>query len=193
MRRLRKTPKLDEQFYKEGVYKEPLHHVNNKQTPRLFLTAGLVNYLKHHYGIKEVTDLGCGDGGLLEVITNTSLGIRLAGIDLSKANVDYAKEHRPYLNIIHEDFTSIDKISSEVITCCETLEHLDDPKKLLKALDCKFLITSVPMNENARRNSPYHIWAWNEQEFQKTLKDCGFKILHTVRVNVRTQIVLASK
>lgn len=193
MRRLRKSPELDEQFYKKGVYTEPLHHLNNKQTPRIFLVAGLVKYLEHHYGVKKLTDLGCGDGGLLRLLSQTSPFIKLKGIDIAEANVNYANKELASLDIKYADFTKMDSIKSEVIVCCETLEHLDDPKKLLKSLDTKYIIVSVPMNENAKRNSRYHLWAWNEDEFQKTIKDCGYKIIHTVRVNVRTQIVLAEK
>jgi predicted TPR repeat methyltransferase len=154
----------------------------------------LVNYLRKHEGIKTITDLGCGDGGLIEAAYSPEE--RFRGIDMAEANINYAQNRFKDLNnvtIEMRDFTKMKGIRSDLIICCETLEHLIDPLKLLRTIDCRFLITSVPMNETEDRHSEHHIWAWNEAEFRESLKGCGYDIIHTVRVNTRTQIVLGGK
>lgn len=195
MRKLFKTaPKLDENYYKSGDYENPIHHSKNKKTFRLYAVAGLINFLRDNYDVNEITDLGCGDGGLLDLIYKDDISYN--GIDLSEANIEYAKDKWfDYENIdfLYEDFTTYNIIENELIVCCETLEHLVNPKRLLKSLYCNYLIASVPMNESINRHGKHHLWAWNEQEFRKTIQDCGFKIMHTARVNERTQIVLAEK
>lgn len=189
-------PGYTKTFYKKGVYSQPLHHIEAPQSRmRLLIANAMFQYALDLWGdeIKTVTDLGCGDGGLLEQIARPN--IKYKGIDIAEANVKYAKE-RLFglgLDVEYRDFTELNSIKSDVVTICETLEHLVDPVAMLKKLDCKYLIASVPLGETQERHSPLHLWGWDMKEFRHTLKSCGFKIISHVRHNKRTQIVLAKK
>lgn len=194
MKLFKQAPKLDKDFYNREVYAQPIHHSQNNQTPRLYLVAGLVRYLKDRYDIKSITDVGCGDGGLFSIIHDFKS--EYIGIDLAEANINYARDQfsdKPNVEFVHEDFTQHPINQTDLVICCETLEHLVDPVKLLKSLPTKFLIASVPMNETKRKHGKYHLWAWDETEFRGLVKNCGYKIIHTARANQRTQIVLAEK
>lgn len=188
------APKLDKQYYKTGDYEKPIHHSQNNQTPRLYLVAGLFNYLLDRYTIKTVTDLGCGDGGLLSMIYKPN--IEFIGYDLAEKNINHAREQfadKANVQFVYSDFITEQVNQTDVAICCETLEHLVNPKKLLKELPCTYLIASVPMNENKDIHGKHHLWAWTEQEFRKMIKNCGYKLIHTARANERTQIILAEK
>lgn len=183
-------PDYNFEFYQQGVYSEPLHHSQNKESGlRVMLTAAMIEYLFLQRDIRTVLDLGCGDGGLLRSIYREDK--KFMGIDLSKANTEFADDY--LFEVRNEDFTKIDIPRSDLIIICETLEHLVDPIETIKRLNCKYLVASTPMDETLERHSPLHLWGFEKGELAKIVEREKYKILNEVFIGNRTQIVIAAK
>lgn len=186
---VKKLPNYNYDFYQQGIYAQPIHHMKGASTMRMLVAKAMVDYLYAKEEIESVLDLGCGDGALLQYIWSPIK--TFVGVDLSKANIEYAKSQSNLIEWLNEDLTTR-KNKADLIIICETLEHLLDPVATFKKLDCKFLITSVPLDETPDKHSPFHVWGWSGDEFSEMIST-RFKILYHIRVNKRTQLVLAQK
>lgn len=109
----------------------------------------LLTYLyaaSHIYG-KEVTDIGCGDGSGLQVLSNFAK--RCVGVDLSPRGIKIA-EMKKYLCPTTLVLGKIEDITewTEVVVALETLEHLENPFGLQYIFDhgVKKVVFSVPFN-----------------------------------------------
>lgn len=98
------------------------------------------NYFKSKLGQlslsgKTVLDLGCGGGFLAEEFAKD--GFKVTGIDPSERSIEAARQHAA------DDDLSIDyrigqgealpfpDDSFDIIACCDVLEHVDDPHKVI--------------------------------------------------------------
>lgn len=113
----------------EGPCK-PLHELNPLRLSFIQANTLLQN--------KRVLDVGCGGGILSESLSKH--GASVVGIDCAGALIDIAKQHASDL-INPPDYQLIDvetlaqqqPQSFDVITCMEMLEHVPDPRAILKA------------------------------------------------------------
>lgn len=115
----------------------------------------LLPYLQRHipdFHKKSVLEIGCAEGGLLEIFQN--LGMETLGIEISKPRVDLALTKNSSLNIIEGDITDSDitnKVNKkfDVIIMREVIEHIhnkesafDNIKNFLN--DGGFLFVTFP-------------------------------------------------
>ena len=141
-------------------------------------------------GAKTVVDLGCGDGGLLSLLKERN--IKCWGYDFTPANIEHAVKIRKVdARLLNFKNDSIDYGDVAIMT--EVLEHLENPHETIKNLPCKYLVASSPFNENDLYHPPYHIWAWDEEGYQKMIVDNGFTILKNTTSRGWSQIVLAMR
>lgn len=113
------------------------YHSSNPLEKRLWQRKKITikNFLKN-IPAKNLLDLGCGDGGLIDAIPKN---IEYTGIDISKTQVDSAKKQIEKLKlknatILQGDILSL-KIkdnSYDVTLLCDVVEHVLNPKKLLE-------------------------------------------------------------
>lgn len=116
-----------------GVWKT-LHHINPVR----------LEFIKQHVNLEEckVADIGCGGGVLSESLVQA--GAQVLGIDLAPDLIAVAQQHCLTLPEVQQQRLSYQLTSAEslaelqsgqydVITCMELLEHVPDPKHLLKA------------------------------------------------------------
>jgi len=114
---------------KNGEFK-PLHEINplrlNWITSQVNLTG------------MRVLDIGCGGGILSESMAKQ--GAMVTGIDLGKEVLGVANLHKleskldiEYNCISAEDFARLNNEQFDVITCFEMLEHVPNPKSIIKA------------------------------------------------------------
>jgi len=86
-------------------------------------------------GAQSIVDLGCGNGVLLEEIRRRYPRPRLAGIDLSSAQIELNRQRDPTIEWIAADaqqsVASLDNRFDIVVTS-EVVEHLDDPDSFLR-------------------------------------------------------------
>lgn len=87
----------------------------------------------------QVLDVGCGGGILTEAMAK--LGAEITGLDLAAPLIEVAREHAGqeglHINYVCEAveaFAEQHAAQFDVITCMEMLEHVPDPKSVLKAL-----------------------------------------------------------
>lgn len=100
-----------------------------------------LRFIREHAGNMEnlsVLDVGCGGGILSESLAKLKADV--TGIDANESLIQVAQLHAAENNIsinyktcTAEDF-SLNNQKFDVITCMELLEHVPDPKSLIKIL-----------------------------------------------------------
>lgn len=117
-------------------------------------------------------DLSCGDGTILDAIPSTR---KIYGDLVSSHQLDVVG---PIETTIHE----IDEVDLMVST--ETLEHLDDPDSVLKAIGEKtlMLLLSTPVNAWADGSNIEHYWAWDTDAVGAMIESAGFRIVKYVEL-----------
>ena len=86
----------------------------------------------------RVLDIGCGQGDLIAELKAAHPGIELCGIDYSRAGLEVASEKVPGASFVQRDLLDPAEVPPPLrhwathAVCSEVLEHVDDPKTLLR-------------------------------------------------------------
>jgi len=173
------------------VNREAAHHLEQYEThrPRLIRAYEIIKTLD----VKTIVDLGCGDGGLLSLLTD----YKAWGYDFCPDNVKYATEVRG-VNTTHSHFVdNIDSINTDadlgVLT--EVLEHLEEPHLFLKRLhntDLKSILCSSPWGETDLDFVEGHVWAWDREGYYRMVQDSGWNVVLHEDIGAN-QIIMAVK
>ncbi len=134
---------------------------------------------------QSILDAGCGEGFILQRLTDAGIGKKLEGFDFLDRAIEIGKKHHPKLNIKQGDIYKIDSKANsyDLVICSEVLEHLERPEEALKELirvSKKYLVLSVPQEplfmlgnlirgKNVKRfgNDIEHINHWSNRGFVK--------------------------
>lgn len=140
---------------------------------RLHLTADFVLAQVVLRGVESVSDLGCGDGGLLSLIQHD---VNCWGYDISPAAIAGANERGVRASLL-DVMEAPDFGELSVVT--EVLEHLVDPHAYVRRLarHSQFVVASSPYTENDRDHYEFHTWAWDYDGYEKLFRDAGFSIM----------------
>lgn len=134
----------------------------------------------------SIHEIGCGEG--YWVLHWNKQGLSAIGTDFSAQVIEIARKNAVQSQIAPTLFNTLSiydlnatKHSADLIICCEVLEHLENPKAALEALQrvvTKNLIISVPREPlwcalNLARakylsdwgNTPGHIQHWSQHGF----------------------------
>lgn len=158
----------------------------------------LVSQAKTQFEMKNtnaelnIHEIGCGEG--YWVMRWNEAGLKTRGCDFSKKVIELAKENA-IAKGINPDILSVKNIyeldancdKADLVVCCEVLEHLEDPRAGLAALQkitLSHLIISVPREPlwcalNMARgkyisdwgNTPGHIQHWSKQNFVNLISE----------------------
>lgn len=149
---------------------------------RLLATAQFVQLAIEHHGVKDVIDLGAGDGGLLSLLTDVS-GIAV-GFDLQQTNVDYGRNNR-MVNLHKWDVVAefptpwCDPNGRDrtLVVMTEMLEHLVDPHGFLRtvAKHAQHLVASSPYKETGNSHYGFHTWAWDKPGYRELMAQAGYQ------------------
>ena len=179
----------DSDFTKVEWYwdREAAHHLEEiGHRDRLLVARNLV-LEAHAMGAKTAVDLGCGDGGLLQLLKDTP--VKAWGYDLMPKNIEHAVAVRD-VDARYTDFNSDDIEYGDITIMTEVLEHMIDPHKIVRELPSKFLIASSPYNENDKSHYEFHLWAWNQQGYDALITQGGYRIVNKIYSDGWSQVVL---
>lgn len=119
---------------------------------------------------RVVADLSCGNGEIArrlepEVMYLGDIAVLPAELDGPQT----VKCHGPVEDTVH-DLPMVD-----VFVCSETIEHLDDPGKVLALARSKadWLVLSTPL-ECWDDSNAEHYWSWDREGVEDLLKRCGW-------------------
>jgi 2-polyprenyl-3-methyl-5-hydroxy-6-metoxy-1,4-benzoquinol methylase len=142
----------------------------------------------------RISDLGCGDGGLLSLIKDLP-GTESWGYDFAPANAAGWKERgvaARALDVFGQDWDQVQ--TGHVVVMTEVLEHLADPHGVLRRLHApegpRHLVCSSPWNESLNNHSPEHAWAWDLEGYAALLQQAGWTIDRHEQASL-FQVVLA--
>lgn len=113
---------------------------------------------------RSAADLSCGDAAVVNALEVQ--GPRYLG-DIAPG---YAF-HGPIESTVNE-IPVVD-----LFVCCETLEHLDNPEAVLRAIRAKVsgvFVVSTPVGAWDDDNTE-HYWAWSKQDVEDMLAAAGFE------------------
>lgn len=130
---LEEIAKFEEQAHRwwdpDGDFK-PLHALNPLRLNYVDQKAGLAG--------KRVLDVGCGGG-----IMSESMALRgadVTGIDATSGPLAVAKLHQMesganvnYREMTAEELAAAERAAFDIVTCMELLEHVPDPRSLVRA------------------------------------------------------------
>lgn len=134
--------------------------------------------------VRDVVDAACGTG--FGTFLLKTAGHKAQGVDNSKEALDYVKKTYPDVPCSKLDLNKIDELDHDVVTCFETLEHLQDPKKFLSRVWTRDLFLSVPVIPSKHFN-PHHLHDFTENEIVNLLKSLDFTVYEVKRQMYQVQ------
>lgn len=138
----------------------------------LFVTATFAD------GPVTVSDLGCGDGGLLQLLGEFE-GIDARGYDFQPSNAAGWAERGVLAQPFDVFGADRDKVSvGQVAVVTEVLEHLADPHAAVRWIgeSARWIVASSPWRERPGRHDECHAWAWDLAGYQALIRQGGFEI-----------------
>lgn len=155
--------------------------------PRLHAAAGYV--LDFAVRCQELTpealltvsDLGCGDGGLLSLLKDSPDLGDCWGYDFQPSNAAGWTERGVTAypaDVFGADWDDVRL--GNVVVMTEVLEHLADPHRVLRLLrdrGANRLVCSSPHNEHPGNHSDCHAWAWDLDGYRTLLESNGWDVV----------------
>jgi hypothetical protein len=126
-----------------------------------------------------VVDLGCGDGGLLELLGRDP-AIPAWGYDFAPANAAGWAE-RGVTAEARDVFNAHDVPRwGQLAVLTEVLEHLADPHGTLRwiAGHVRWVVASSPRWETGTSHAEEHAWAWDADGYGGLFDAAGWDVLH---------------
>jgi hypothetical protein len=168
-----------------AIYATPHNHRRWKDhVIRVDVTASLGMHWLPAGGV--VADLSCGDGEIVRRIAAINSGRAVLG--------DFAPGY-PITGPIEATLADFAE-HVDLWVCCETIEHLDDPAKVLAAIRPKasMLLLSTPAGDVGPTNlaNPEHVWSFETADVDSMLRDAGWLPLISTVIDFRPANVEAA-
>lgn len=164
------------------------HHV-----PRLRMAARFLG-LAAGDGALTLSDLGCGDGGLLSLVQDQF--DRAWGYDLQPSSAEGWPERgvtATSLDAFGADWGRV-KLG-DAVAMTEVLEHVADPHGVLARVRenraSRWLVASSPFTETVHNHGEEHCWAWDQQGYAQMIEGAGWTIMRHEECSGMFQVVLA--
>lgn len=123
----------------------------------------------------SITDLGCGDGSLLAMISGLSgLGCPAWGYEIGAGDV--VKGQARGLDVRQADILHDDLEYGELLIASEVVEHLADPEGFIRSLPGKLLVLSSPSAETGAWHNSIHAWAWDMAGYCALVQRAGWTV-----------------
>lgn len=137
---------------------------------RLLLSAEYVWHARSEHRLRTVSDLGCGDGGLLSLI-----GAPAWGYDLMPENIAGAAERGVDARL--GDFMNEPVEWGDITVCTEVLEHLIDPHAFVASIPSQVLVASSPDGETWEQRYEFHTWGWDMPGYRALFEQGGYRVV----------------
>ncbi len=183
--------KRSDDLYTKGDYlkKNPTWNVEDS----LWKAEAVFRLLqKNNVTPREVIEVGCGAGGILESLAAIEPNIEvLKGYDISPQAIRLAKARESKkIQFFNEDFTSLSVEPTDLLLVLDVIEHVDNFYEFLGKLQPKgkYFIFHIPLDLSChallkphimfeQRESVGHIHYFSKEMVQWLLKDTGFIVL----------------
>jgi hypothetical protein len=146
-----------------GVYDHQYSHTEwDDHISRIASTIGFINKFVKDKDFKTIADLSAGDAAIINAI------------DIPNKIIGDFYPAFEYHGKIEDTIEQIEPV--DVFILSETLEHVDNPRKVLEQIrnKTKYLIVSTPQ-DNWNDDNQEHYWAWDKAGVENILKDAGFE------------------
>lgn len=158
------------------------HLEQEAHRPRLLLAANFVTGVAALANVRgdepaTVSDLGCGDGGLLSLLPDE---VEAWGYDFAPANVAGWAERGVKAEALDVFGVDRDRVRLGIVAVTtEVLEHLADPHGVVRWIGehSRYLVASSPWIERPGSHDECHAWAWDQRGYAALLAQGGFRVL----------------
>lgn len=142
-----------------------------------------------------VSDLGCGDGGLLSLVRGDPRIADAWGYDFSPANAAGWAERgvrAELLDVFGADWYLVEFGTVTVVT--EVLEHLTNPHGAVRWIGehSPWIVASSPYTENDVSHDGCHAWAWDDEGYDALLARGGYRVVERHHTEI-FQVVMATR
>lgn len=142
----------------------------------------------------SLSDLGCGDGGLLSLLRGV-VGLTSWGYDFQPSNeagwiergvtaerADVFGEDRPLVSL------------GDISVTTEVLEHLADPHEAVRWIGTRsdYLVASSPWNETPESHDECHAWGFDQDGYRALIEQGGFTVVRHETVG-QFQVILGER
>lgn len=150
-----------------GIYDHVYDHTHwEDHKIRVATTIHIGRWLRDHVHAQSAADLSCGDGAILR------------GLDIPDSLYgDFvAAPHVTVVGNLTDTVINGEGLLVDLYILSETLEHVEEPLTLLRALRNKAasLVLSTPEGEETDDN-PEHYWGWNRHDIRWMLNSAGWE------------------
>lgn len=164
------------------------HLEQDGHSGRLHLAAEFVEQAIRDYDVRSVSDMGCGDGGLLSLLK--TIPVAAWGYDLQPANVKAARSDR-LVNATLANCLTGDVAWGDLAVCTEVLEHLVDPHAFVRSIPSRVLVASSPDGETQDSRYEFHTWGWDMAGYRALIEQGGFEVARHETIGF--QVILGVK
>ncbi len=186
------VPEYTTPAWYEGRARAP-HLEEGAHRDRLLLAADMVRDAVDRFGVRSVVDLGCGDGGLLSLLQETSFerDVPMWGYDLQRSNVNPAVLERN-VDVRYGDAVHGQVEWGDLAVCTEFLEHLVTPHDFLSWVysHSRVLVASSPFTETGQSHYEFHTWAWDVPGYRALIEHAGYEVVRHETTSM-FQVILA--
>lgn len=194
------TPEFHQHRERAPHLEQPVHR------PRLDMAYELVldAVVRHHSSgaghSAGVTDLGCGDGGLLSLLNQHDdkydrYDLIAWGYDFQPSN-QAGWDERGVTAELRDAFAPGHPgvILGDIAVMTEVLEHLAEPHGTVRWVGshCRYVVASSPWNETAESHDECHAWSWDHAGYRALIEQAGYQVIRHETVG-QFQLILGER
>ena len=167
--------KAKDNIYYDEIFKDsPIYNCGFEKSPYYNLWFEIIGMLQDKRDLL-IYDVGCGTGQFLAMLEHYNY-YNLIGFDFSMEAVMKAIDNTQYASVgygnIHDKI-----VISDIVICCEVLEHIEKDCEVLQSWNCKQVILTVPDFDD-----PAHLRYFEDVDDVKSRYAAYFKTCKVVKV-----------